>query len=522
MSQESLPAGQQSDRWQRFGLAAAATLATISLLNACESDPAANRAREVAPVTVEADPVELQTPPAEHSEAPTVPPKNVIMVIVDDMDNFSCQDTAKFLPESSKYLKDLGTCFEDARVASPVCCPSRAAFMTGQLPHNNRVRTIHDGDKITIEDTVQYALRKAGLTTYGVGKWLNAVSMEELADPAYDTGFSQENLWLPERYTKYKIINDEGKIVTPKNQPHTTVYTGNHLNAFVDDMLEQGEQFYAYGAFLAPHSQHTTETEKDTTPEPTAANRDKPVPPFVYDPERNTEDKLPIFQLPPRSLEHYERLHAARVRSEYDVDDQVAKLFETLDAHDALDTTAVIFTSDNGYEMGRNNWQYKGTPYPASLDVPLLAYLPGTFAAGAVDNRPVNLIDVTATFYELLGVTPEHQLDGHSLLSDYRREAEYYELDGSYRGDTAEHIGAIPSWSEYIKDGKSYIQYYDADGNVMAEEFYADPGDKRNLLYKDFADEAPSPEVLAWFRQQLEKSRGCAGTVESGAANPCP
>jgi arylsulfatase A-like enzyme len=460
--------------------------------------------------------------PNPETEPPTTEKLNVITVIVDDMDDFSCQDTALYLPKSSKYLKDQGTCYENARVASPVCCPSRAAYMTGEFPHNDQVRTLYDGDKIAIKDTLQYAFRGAGLTTYGVGKWLGGVSMEELADPAYDSGFSQENLWLPLRYTEYPIINDKGEVVTPEHQPHTTTYTGNHLNTFVTDMLEQGKQFYAYGAFIAPHTQHNTPTEKGLFPEPTAANRDKPVPPFVYDPEPNTKDKLPIFQLPSRGQNYYERLQTARVRSEYDVDDQVAKLFEILEEHDAADNTAVVFTSDNGYELGRNNWQFKGTPYAASLDVPLLVYLPGTFAASAVDNRPVNLIDIAPTFYKLLGVKPNHQLDGHSLLSDYRRKSEYYELDSAYRGDAGENVGAVPSWSEYVEKDKSYIQYYDKNGTVIAEEFYADPGDKRNLLYPAFADEAPDSRVLERFRNALAAARSCVGTIETNAANPCP
>ena len=182
---------------------------------------------------------------------------NVVTIMTDDMNDVSCKDTTKYFPRSGAQLLQ-GTCYENARVASPVCCPSRAAYLTGQLPHNNRVRTIEDGRKLTAADTVQYRLRQAGVSTYGVGKWLNGVPMKQMADPAYDTGFSDDDFWKPRRYRDYDVIGEDGEIGPPRPMVHTTVYTGTLLNGFVEDSLARGDRFYAYGAFMAPHTQHVT------------------------------------------------------------------------------------------------------------------------------------------------------------------------------------------------------------------------------------------------------------------------
>ena len=439
--------------------------------------------------------------------------------MTDDMNDVSCRDTTKYFPRSGAQLLK-GTCYENARVASPVCCPSRAAYLTGQLPHNNRVRTIEDGMKLTVADTVQYRLRQSGISTYGVGKWLNGVSMKQLADPAYDTGFTEHDFWKPRRYRDYDVIGDDGEIGPPKPMVHTTVYTGNLLNGFVEDSLERGDRFYAYGAFMAPHNQHLTRRSDEELPQATRANRHKPVPRFRYRPEADTTDKLPVFQRSHRGRKYYERVNAARVRAHYDVDQQVSRLFRTLKKHDALDDTVVFVTSDNGYQLGQNNWEYKGAPYAGSLDVPLLAYYPDSIDSPAVVRSPVNLLDLAPTVFDLTGVTPATRLDGYSLLGGHKRTAQFYEITNLGSGDETGEGGAIPSWAEYIRGGKALIQFYSRQGKVLREEFYADPGYQHNLLHPGYAGKAPGKRELQRFRALLVRARTCAGTT--GVPNPCP
>lgn len=467
---------------------------------------------------------EAGTPVAARGTPPPPAPDagyNVVTILTDDMNDVSCQDTAKYFPRSGGQLLQ-GTCYENARVASPVCCPSRAAYLTGQLPHNNRVRTIEDGMKLTVQDTVQYRLREAGISTYGVGKWLNGVSFKELADPGYDTGFSAHDFWKPRRYRDYDVVGEDGEVGPLRPMVHTTLHTGDLLDGFVEESLERGDRFYAYGSFMAPHSQHVTRRSSDELPEATLANRHRPVPPFDYRPEIDTSDKLPVFQQSHRGREYYERVNAARVRALYDVDQQIDRLFTTLREHDALDDTVVFVTSDNGYQLGQNNWEYKGTPYAGSLDVPLLAYYPDSISSPPVVRSPVNLLDLAPTLYDLFEVTPTTLLDGVSLLAGHEREAEYYEITNLGTGDETGRGGLMPSWAEIVSNGRAYIQFYSRRGRLLREEFYADPGYQRNLLHRSHAGEAPSKATLNHYRALLTRARTCAGTTAAGAPNPCP
>ena len=62
------------------------------------------------------------------------------------------------------------------------------------------------------------------------------------------------------------------------------------------------------------------------------------------------------------------------------------------------------------------------------MNVPLLAYYPPGFGKNITDKRPVSLVDIAPTIYQLAGVEPGHILDGHSLLSDNHRKEQFSEF----------------------------------------------------------------------------------------------
>ena len=81
---------------------------------------------------------------------------------------------------------------------------------------------------------------------------------------------------------------------------------------------------------------------------------DKPVPSANIQLEKNTKDKLSIFQDLESSKKYYKGLCEQQVRSFYGVDREIAQTFRALEITGQLGRTAVIFTSDNGYSLGEN------------------------------------------------------------------------------------------------------------------------------------------------------------------------
>jgi uncharacterized sulfatase len=78
-----------------------------------------------------------------------------------------------------------------------------------------------------------------------------------------------------------------------------------------------------------------------------------------------------------------------------------------------LDNTLVVVTSDNGMAFPRA----KANCYEYGIHMPLAVAWPAGAKAGRVVDDPVNLIDVTATIYDVSGTQPpsEHKIAGRSI-----------------------------------------------------------------------------------------------------------
>ena len=115
---------------------------------------------------------------------------NIVLVMSDDQDgNRQRQDYADYLPRH-RLLLDHGTTFVNHCADSPQCGPSRAATLTGRLPHNNGFLENSDTSGASIagwkrlrNQTIGTWLTKAGYHTFFGGKWVNgdACSAEPLA-----------------------------------------------------------------------------------------------------------------------------------------------------------------------------------------------------------------------------------------------------------------------------------------------------------------------------------------------------
>ena len=93
----------------------------------------------------------------------------------------------------TKRLARTGTTFTDFVVTTPSCCPSRAAFITGEYGHNNGVLANVPGypDLLEKENVLPAWLRHAGYRTAEFGKFMNgyenfATAMGALRGPGWD------------------------------------------------------------------------------------------------------------------------------------------------------------------------------------------------------------------------------------------------------------------------------------------------------------------------------------------------
>src|SRR5688500_15018790 len=112
------------------------------------------------------------------------PRPNVVVVMVDDLDVDTMNQllSLDLVPNIEQYLVNGGLVFNNSFVSTPLCCPSRATFLTGQYSHNTGV--ISNGGSNALEafdesETLGVWLQQAGYRTAFVGKYFNDYGFED-------------------------------------------------------------------------------------------------------------------------------------------------------------------------------------------------------------------------------------------------------------------------------------------------------------------------------------------------------
>ena len=113
-------------RWgtSLLAVAAAATLMACGPSHAGEGTARSHHARET-----------LITPEAPAVQEPRQTRPNVLVIEADDMR----WDDLRWMPNVRRLLQRRGLTFENSFAPYPLCCPSRASFLTGQYAHNHHV-----------------------------------------------------------------------------------------------------------------------------------------------------------------------------------------------------------------------------------------------------------------------------------------------------------------------------------------------------------------------------------------------
>jgi N-acetylglucosamine-6-sulfatase len=356
---------------------------------------------------------------------------NVIVVVTDDMPLSFLTPAA--MPHTLDLLAAQGTTFTDAVVTTPLCCPSRAAYLTGQYGHNNGVLSNRPGyADLQVKDSVLPAwLRRAGYTTFHVGRYLNGYKQVSGARPA--PGWKR---WFtaiePRNYYGYHLAIERKTVREGfKREDYLTRVLNRRAISVIRNQAPRARPFYLQLDHLAPHdetrrSRGPCAASAIPTPGALKLFATAPVPePPSFD-EQDVSDK-PSFirQLEPlndASFAELQREYRCRIASLVEVDRGIEKIVGALAALGELENTMIVFTSDNGFFVGEHRVPYaKYLPYEEGIHVPLLIRFPASIGAQPVVEEPIANIDLTATILELAGAVPCagsgcRVLDGRSLV----------------------------------------------------------------------------------------------------------
>jgi len=147
---------------------------------------------------------------------------------------------------------------------------------------------------------------------------------------------------------------------------------------------------------------------------------------------KNLDPIIPNPQFPDLDIPRLKRMTREYLASVHSVDRNIGHLVAELQKLGSLENTLIIFTSDNGYNLGHNGIWHKGNGwwiltnnrgdrpnlYDNSLRVPCVAHWPGTVSAGLVITKTLSHLGWFPTFDELTGacVAPTPTPRGRNML----------------------------------------------------------------------------------------------------------
>jgi arylsulfatase A len=359
---------------------------------------------------------------------------NILFILADDLGcgDLGCLNGGLSQTPALDSLAAASTGLSQQYAASPVCNPSRAALLTGRYPHRTgSIDTLEwrGLERLALREvTLADVLRAAGYATGLVGKWhLGAF------DPRYSPtarGFSEAVCFRGGMHDYYKWR------IERNNQP--AYADGRYLtDVWTEEAVQflqrhRREPFFLHLAYNAPHT-----------------------------PLQVPEDDLRPFLHSGRHNRAVATLYGMIRR----MDRGIGRVLETLDQLGLRENTIVIFTSDNGPQMGgqgedslsRFNCHLRGakcSTYEGGVRVPLFIRWPAGLPTGhRIVDPMVHFCDWFPTLLSLAGVPlpTARQLDGVDVAPVLRGEPGKVQTTRCWQWN---RYTPVPNCNAAIRDGE--------------------------------------------------------------------
>ncbi len=390
--------------------------------------------------------------------------KHVVLIVFDYMGYCDIEPFGKseIRTPNIRKLAEQGVAYTDCYAPSPICCPSRAALLTGRYPrHLAMERNLLPGEAglPVSEKILARYFRDAGFHTALYGKWHLG---HEVGDNPNTHGFDDFcgfHEWNVDYYSHKteagtQALYHNGEQVTREGYT-TDIFTDDAVDFIRDKGSDPFFLYVAYNAMLPPYSPPGREGDSAS---------------FDTWQDGNRADYV-------AAVEH--------------LDKSVGRILDALDEKGLARDTAVVLCYDHGgAEMATSGPFFHGfgTLWEGGIRVPMILRWPDGVGAGTVSSEPAILMDVTATLLAAAGIEPDQIMDGVDLLDlgegDDPRTL-FWRIDLPFNGDdwgARSQLAVRRGNWKYLKDGIEFL--YDLKN---------DPGERHNLASRH-------PELLAELR----------------------
>lgn len=402
------------------------------------------------------------------AEEPVAPPPNVVVILTDDQRT----DQLDAMPQTMELLAAQGATFTNGISPTPLCCPARAALLSGNYSHTSGVWS-NEGPLggwpsfvPTETQTLATALDDRGYQTGFFGRYLNGWT--RTADPQTPPGWDVFSAMKGSgggaaSYYNYSLLGTEPveQFGTEPSDYSTDVVAGR-ATEFITGADPSAPVFVLFAPY-GPHSpfksapRHTGLWPKERLQPPSneADITDKPA--FMQ----------ALLPLPTRQLRRIMRKQHETLLS---VDDAVRQIHDALGPDRAANTIFVML-SDNGLMNGDHRLVHKYVPYASATEIPLLMRWDGVIAPGQVDDRVFTIQDVTATIVEATGAALP--TEGVGYLSPAREGTVLEGIETTKDGFTR------PAYCGWRTERYLYVRYSNGAGEELYD-YEVDPAELDN------------------------------------------
>jgi arylsulfatase A-like enzyme len=449
------------------------------------------------------------------------------------MSDDQTQEEMRFMDRTRDLLGERGATFPHSFANWPVCCPSRATFLTGQYAHNHQVLgnrpPLGGFERLDGSETLPVWLQRAGYHTAHIGKYLNGYENSEVGvPPGWSEWHGSKRTYL---FYGYSLLEDGEEVVygDPQENPDDPAAPGTYSSdVYTDKAVElisrrsgSPEPFFLSLAYLAPHSggpnpdapnQSRCQGTAKPAPRHIGAFASEPLPQPPNFNEADVADKpsgIAIRELlTANQIARATRNYRCRAESLLAIDEGVGRVVDALRAAGELENTLIVYTSDNGFFHGEHRIvSGKNRVYEEAIRVPLLMRGPGVGRDVAVDELAVNA-DLAATILDAADAKAGRIVDGRSLLSATRHperlRGRELLIEQEAPGDIDEEGNPGTEYRAIRNDRYAYVE--NASGEVELYDIRVDPYQLQNLaLDPEKADE------IAALHSRLAQLRGCSG-----------
>jgi N-acetylglucosamine-6-sulfatase len=459
---------------------------------------------------------------------------NIVLVMTDDQ----AVETQRFMPQTNELLGRGGVTFANNFASYPLCCPSRATWLTGQYAHNHGVRGNQPPaggySKLDKSTALPVWLQRAGYATAHVGKFLNGYGRTS-PDTEVPPGWTEWYGALDDpdgfeggTYTMYGYtLNENGSIVHYGSTPdvvdpatyQTDVYAAKARD-FISRRAPSKKPFFLSVATLASHTEAGGACNCEGN-NPRAAPRHEgalsnqaPLSSPSFN-EADVSDKpqaiRDLTQMTNPQQQVVRERYRAQAESLLAVDELVAGIGDTLRAKGELKNTVIIYTADNGFFHGQHRVRSgKVRLYEESIRVPLLMRGPG-IPKGKTRKQMAANVDLAPTIADFANAKPMRKVDGRSLFTTARDKLLWpgrpIGLEAFFNADPEEDPETPATNYRAVRtDRYVYAEY--GTGEMELYDLATDPYE----LQSRHNDPALAP-VRGALDRLLDRTANCAGSA---------